>query len=116
MRKATIGTALALSLAFAGTAQADTVTTTFDDFANGSVNGQAGWTVTDAKYDQAVVGVPGGKALRISNAVTDGSFGDMPYSAPVTKAAGENEANNVLVNEFTVKAPDTLHAGACCKH
>ena len=110
MRKATIGTALALSLAFAGTAQADTVTTTFDGFNNGSVDGQGGWTA-DAKYDQAVVGVPGGKALRISNAVTDGSFAGMPYSAPVAIAAGENEANNVLVNEFTVDAPDTFTPG-----
>ena len=44
MRKLIIaGTALALSLAFAGTAQADTITTTFDGFADGSVNGQDGW-------------------------------------------------------------------------
>ena len=51
---------------------------------------------------------PDGKALRVSNVLTSGSFGDMPYSKPVTKAAGENEATNVLVNEFTVQAPDTF--------
>ena len=108
MRKLmTAGTALALSLAFAGAASADTNTTTFDGFDDGTVNGQGNWTA-DAKYDQAVVDVPGGKALRISNAVTDGSFAGMPYSAPVSHAAGENEANNVLVNEFTVRAPDTF--------
>ena len=69
MRKLIIGTALALSLAFAGTAQADTVTTTFDGFTDGTVNGQDGWKVA-GPYDQAVVPVSGGKALRISNAVT----------------------------------------------
>ena len=111
MRKLmTAGTALALSLAFAGTASADTNTTTFDGFADGSVNGQGGWTAR-ATFDQAVEGVPGGKALRISNAVTASSFADMPFSAPVANAAGENEANNVLVNEFTFKAPDTFVPG-----
>jgi hypothetical protein len=108
MRKRSIiaGAAAALSLAVAGTAQADTNTTTFDSFADGSVNGQGGWTA-DSKYDQAVVDALGGKALRISNAVTDGSFAGMPYSAPVANGAGETEANNVLVNQFTFKAPDT---------
>jgi hypothetical protein len=110
MRSIIMGTALALSLAVAGTAQADTVTTTFDGFANGSVNGQGNWTA-DATYDQAVVDVLGGKALRISNAVTDGSFAGMPYSAPVTIPAGENEANNVLTNEFTFQAPDSFTPG-----
>lgn len=102
MRKRSIiaGAAAALSLAVAGTAQADTNTTTFDSFADGSVDGQDGWKAT-GPYDQAVVPVPGGKALRVSNIVTSGSFGDMPHSKPVTKAAGESEANNVLVNQFT---------------
>ena len=110
MRKLIMGAAVALPLAFAGTAQADTVTTTFDGFNPGTVNGQDGWKVT-GPYDQAVVGVPGDRALRISNAITAGSFGDMTFSKRVTKAASENEANNVLVNEFTVKAPDTFVPG-----
>ncbi len=99
MRRIIMGTALALSLAVAGTAQADSNTTTFDGFDTGTVNGQHGWKAT-GPYDQAVEDVEGAKALRISNAVTSGSLGDMPYSAPVLIAAGENEANNVLVNEF----------------
>ena len=103
MRRIIMGTALALSLAVAGTAQADTVSTTFNGFTNGSVNGQFGWLATSSKIDQAIVDVPGGKAFRMSNAYTQGSFGDMPHSTPV-KPAGENEANNVLVNEFTVKS------------
>ena len=112
MRKLmTASTALALSLAFAGAASADSNTTTFEDFTNGKLNGQGNWTA-DAKYDQAVVDVPsGGKALRISNETTDGSFAGMPYSAPVAVAAGENEANNVLVNEFKVAAPPAFQPG-----
>ena len=110
MRKLAIGAAVALPLVFAGTAQADTVTTTFDGFADGTVNGQDGWKVA-GPYDQEVVGVPGGKALRISNAVTAGSFSDMTFSKPVTKPASENDAANVLTNEFTLKAPDTFVPG-----
>ena len=84
MRKTiTAGTALALVLAFAGTASADTNTTTFDGFADGSVSGQFGWKAT-GPYDQEVVNAGAGKALRISNADTSGSFSDMPYSAPVS--------------------------------
>jgi hypothetical protein len=114
MRKRSIiaGAAAALSLAVAGTAQADTNTTTFDSFDNGSVDGQDGWKAP-GPYDQAVVPVPGGKALRVSNIVTSGSFSDMPHSKPVTHAAGENEANNVLVNEFTLSSavPDAQQPG-----
>ena len=70
MRKSIVaGAAITASLALAGTAQADTVTTTFDGFADGSVNDQGGWKV-DPKYDVAVTPVEDGKALRVSNAVT----------------------------------------------
>jgi hypothetical protein len=110
LRKLIMGAAVALPLVFAGTAQADTVTTTFDGFADGTVNGQDGWKVT-GPYDQQVVDVAGDKALRISNAITAGSFGDMTFSKPVTKPASEADAANVLVNEFTVKAPDTFVPG-----
>jgi len=112
MRKSIIaGAAITAALALTGTAQADTVSTTFDSFGNGTVNGQDGWKAT-GPYDQEVVdGVAGDKALRISNAITAGSFADMTFSKPVTKPASENDAANVLVNEFTVKAPDTYVPG-----
>ena len=112
MRKSIItGAAVTASLALAGTAHADTVTTTFDGFADGSVHNQGGWLAANTQVDQDVVPVAPGKALRISNAVTFGSFGDMPHSKPVTKPAGEDEATNRLVNEFTIQAPDTLEPG-----
>ena len=104
MRKLILGTAaVAASLTLAGPAQADSNTTTFDGFNTGSVNGQDGWKAT-GPYDQSVVDVGGGKALRISNAVTSGSFADMPYSKPVAEPAGELAANRVLVNEFTFRS------------
>ena len=111
MRKRILGTAAVLSLVCAGTAQADTNATTFDSFNTGTVNGQDGWKVGSA-YDQEIVSVPGGKALRISNAVTASSFGDMPYSKPVAPA-GENTGNDVLVNEFTFKSasPQAVQPG-----
>jgi len=119
MHKLIPGAALALSLAFAGTAQADTVTTTFDgpektitgvdgpNWAAGSINSQYGWKSTD-NYDHKIVNVNGDNALRISNAITSGSFGDMTFSKPVVNAASETNGNNVLVNEFTIKAPETF--------
>lgn len=55
--------------------------TTFDSFNTGSVNGQGGWGVSNPAFDQEVVDLGGGnKALRISNRVTSGSFGDMPFA------------------------------------
>jgi hypothetical protein len=65
------------------------------------------------RYDQSVVPVlGGGKALRMSNAVTSGEFHYMPYSAPVD-SAGEKLDNTVLTNEFTFKSatPDTMQQG-----
>jgi hypothetical protein len=97
MQKLVIGAALALSLAFAGTASADN----FDAFNPGSVDNQFGWKAT-GPYDQEVLSVGGHQKLRISNAVTSGSFADMPYSAPVDPA-GENADHNVLTNAFTFK-------------
>ena len=123
MRKfMTAGTALALSLAFAGTASADTVTTTFDGpekladeslglpWAAGPLNNQYGWKVAP-QYDVAVATVGDGQALRVSNAVTANSFGDMLHSKPVLRPAGENEATNVLVNEFKFTAPNAYVPG-----
>jgi hypothetical protein len=112
LRKSIIaGAALTASLALAGTAQADTVTTDFDGFDDGSVHNQGGWLAANTNVDQDVVPVAVGKALRISNAFTSGSFSDMPHSKPVAKRAGENEATNRLVNEFTIQAPETFVEG-----
>ncbi|HEY0442950.1 MAG TPA: right-handed parallel beta-helix repeat-containing protein [Candidatus Limnocylindrales bacterium] len=63
-------------------------------YATGSVNGQDDWLSTGA-FDQEVVpntfgyGSFGAQSLRISNAVTSGSFGDQTFSKRVTDPAGE---------------------------
>ncbi len=74
-----------------------TDTNSFDTFTIGSVNAQNGWTVT-GPYDQAIApnvyGFPtfGCKALRISNAVTSGAFGDQTFSYSTPNEAGETAA------------------------
>lgn len=74
-----------------------TTTSSFDSFALGSVNGQGGWSIT-GPYDQAVVnnsyGYPtfGCKTLRISDAVTSGSFGDQAFAPSTANGAGETTA------------------------
>jgi len=76
------------------------VFTNFDSFADGNVNGQAGWIAT-GPYDQGVVDLGGGnKAWRVSNAKTSGSFGDMPFSAPSGTPSGESGAPGAVTNSF----------------
>jgi hypothetical protein len=71
----------------------------FDNFTLGSVNGQQGWGVT-GPYDQAIVNNTYGylsfgcKSLRVSDAVTSGSFGDQIFSASLANEAGETDALN----------------------
>lgn len=73
--------------------------TTFDPFTLGNVNGQFGWISTGA-FDQEIVdntyGYPtfGCKSLRLSNAVTSGSFGDQTFSYSIANEAGETTAEN----------------------
>lgn len=81
-------------------ARADTVGPEgFDGFALGSPNGQHGWSRTGA-YDHEIADpsgiVPsfGDRALRVSNAVTSGSFGDHTFSQPNDDEAGEATADN----------------------
>ncbi len=69
----------------------------FDGESAGSVNGQEGWSVTGG-YDQAVVENTYGfasfgcKSLRLSNAVTSGSFGDQTFSPSNANEAGEADS------------------------
>ncbi len=71
----------------------------FEGFALGNPNGQFGWTKTGG-YDVEVVSNTygyasfGGQSLRISNALTSGSFGDHTFSASLTDDAGESTADS----------------------
>jgi hypothetical protein len=74
-----------------------TTPTNFESFALGGVNGQGGWT--SGSFDVAVVsnnyGYPsfGARSLRISNAITSGSFGDQTFSKSLVNEAGETSAD-----------------------
>jgi len=107
-----------------GAALADTVTSNFDDFSLGTVNGQFGWTSAPpgsgipgsptGEFDQAVVStggkVPafGRQALRISNAYASGTFANQTFSARVQDPAAENLPNTEYVAQFsfTTTTPD----------
>ena len=98
-------TALVLSLAGSGllgggSARADSNTISFDAYTLGTIHLQDGWSSAGAAgsgcavYDHAVVVSGGGNALRISNAVTSGCFGDQTFSKSLVDEAGETSAVN----------------------
>jgi hypothetical protein len=99
---AVLGAALFGVLCLTGVAGADTVgPSTFEPptYSIGSINGQNGWQMT-GPYDVAVASVAdfpdasgygfGTQALRISDAVTSGSFGDQAFSPGVVSPASES--------------------------
>jgi len=107
-----------VALLTCGVAVADTVTTNFETFQPGSVNGQQGWKSAPlgalpscapigGHYDQAVVANSGAPAafdlqsLRISNLCGDGEFLYQTYSAPVASPAGETLTNTEYTAEFS---------------
>lgn len=83
----------------------------FDGDTDGSVNGQSGWK-SAGSYDQAVVDNTYGydsfgcKTLRISNAVTSGSFGDQTFSYAVSPAGetSTSASNNHFEASFDIAA------------
>ncbi len=106
-----ISVALIFLLALAGAiaVRADSVTTSFDSLAVGNINGQDGWSMTGA-YDVEVVTNTygyasfGTQSLRLSNAVTSGSFGDQTFAKPLVNAVGEISAT---AGSFTVGTRQT---------
>lgn len=89
--------ATGLTMAAGPAVFADTNAEDFDGFALGSPH-QNGWSATGA-YDHEIVangvGAPasfGTQSLRISNAITSGSFGDHTFSASLANEAGETGA------------------------
>jgi len=95
---------LFVSVAVINVAHADTVgpiTFSTSTYSLGSVNGQNGWSAT-GPYDEAIVntsdfGSPAGfgqQALRVSDAVTSGSFGDWIFASPLTDSVGETSSTN----------------------
>ena len=95
--------AVASSLLFgvmATPAFADSFSVNFESpYTLGNINGQFGWMKTGT-YDVAVVSNTfgfttfGSQSLRISDAITSGSFGDQTFSKSLTDEAGETDALN----------------------
>ena len=87
---------------FVSVAKADSVSVDFEapTYVLGSINGQDGWgPAVNPAYDQEVdssFGTPGfgAQSLRMSNAVTSGSFGDWVFSKSLGDEAGETLAQN----------------------
>lgn len=93
--------AVPLCLIAATMAFADTKSINFEptEYSPGNINGQDGWQKTGG-YDVEVetntygIGAFDDQTLRMSNAVTSGSFGDQTFSKPLTDEAGEAVAEN----------------------
>jgi hypothetical protein len=71
------------------------------NYSIGNINAQRGWMKTNAAFDVNVANIAGApgtgygfgaQALRLSNAVTSGSFGDQTFSPALKSAAGEGGA------------------------
>ncbi len=84
-------------------------TSTFDTFTTGSVNGQGDWSAT-GPYDQEVVSNIYGfdsfgcQSLRVSNAVTSGSFGDWIFTPLLPEGVGEASSSvDALDDHFEVE-------------
>ena len=122
-RFVTVAAAAVLWIGGAGVARADSIGIHFEaseGYAPGSIDHQNGWAGTagspiNPAIDQAVVantyGYPtfGGQSWRMSNAYTDGAFGDWPFSPSLQNEAGETNAQNggfsggVRQNHFEVQ-------------
>jgi uncharacterized protein YkwD len=107
MRRFALVLSAAAALAFAGSgiARADTVgPITFEPpaYVPGDINGQNGWQKLNPLYDVKVATVGsypaaagyhfGSQALRLSDAYTQGSFGDQTFSPALNQPAGEPPA------------------------
>jgi hypothetical protein len=115
--------ALGLAGAFASAAGADVVgPITFESpaYHTGDINGQQGWSKT-GPYDVAVASVSsfpaashyffGSQALRLSNAVASGSFGDQAFSPGLGDAAGEAAAPDFAAGFLVGSTQTTEQAG-----
>lgn len=82
MRRLTCVAALGITIGLGGTALAlQTLFTDFEGFKTGaSIDRQNGWSAVNPAWDQQVVNTGGNTVWRVSNAVTSGSFGDMPFA------------------------------------
>jgi len=112
MKKLLFGIAILFgAMAFVvGAAMADSVSVTFESptYNVGNINNQDGWMKTGS-FDSAVVANTygyssfGGQSLRISDAVTSGSFGDQTFAKPLINAVGEADSTDGTFSRGTLQ-------------
>lgn len=107
---------VAFTTAFASIASASTQPITFEStqgYAVGNIDGQMGWTKSNPAFDVNVVDVAtfpaaakyhfDGQTLRLSDAVTSGSFGDQTFSPGMTtQPAGEKPLETHFRSTFSI--------------
>jgi hypothetical protein len=106
---------VAFGAAFASSAKADTVgPINFEppQYTVGDINGQMGWTKLNPAFDVKVATVSafpaaakyhfGEQTLRLSDAVTSGSFGDQTFSPGLTQPAGEAPLRTRFRSSFSI--------------
>jgi hypothetical protein len=102
--------------AFCASASADSVgPITFESpaYTIGTINGQNGWSMT-GPYDVAVAATSafpdasvygfGDQSLRLSDAVTSGSFGDQTFAPALSQPAGESTPQRFFEASFQIGA------------
>jgi hypothetical protein len=119
---ATLVAGLALSATIAAVAKADTLGRigfeASEGYAPGNINGQQGWMKTGpfdvevesvASYPAAAGYGFDAQALRLSNAVTSGSFGDQTFSPGLLEPAGEAPARPHFEASFRIGTALATH-------
>jgi hypothetical protein len=92
-------------------ALADTVNVNFESptYHLGDINGQDGWMKLNPLFDVNVVTNTfgfasfGGQSLRISDAVTSGTFGDQTFAKPLVNAVGEADSTSGTFSPGTLQ-------------
>lgn len=118
---AMVVTAAAFGLSSSASADsAGPITFEAPTYAIGNIDSQDGWTKTGV-FDVAVADVSafanaagfgfGDQALRLSNAVTSGSFGDQTFSPGLTDLAGESSATHFEASFSIGSTQETEQAG-----
>jgi len=85
-----------------------------ESFILGNINGQSGWKKTGS-FDSEIENTPvisDVQSLRISNAVTSGSFGDQTFAPDLALGAGETgvgDAKNHYEAQFDIKSTQAAH-------
>lgn len=90
---------------------ADTVNVNFENppYTLGNINGQDGWSKTgpfDVEVETNIYGYAsfGLQSLRMSDAVTSGSFGDQTFAKPLVDAAGESDSTDGTFSRGTLQS------------